>query len=84
MLSWKVPTKAVRLLTEKRSLSTYAWHSVTDFWHFCPICGATMLYTGYPGGIVNLNARCIEDVDVFELEVTRYDGRKLMPPGPLP
>lgn len=42
-----------------------------------------MLFTGHPGGIVSVNARCMEDVDVFELKVTLFDGRKLMPPGPL-
>jgi hypothetical protein len=84
MMSWKVPTKAVRLLTEKRSLSTYAWRDLHGGWQFCPICGTTIAATGYPGGIVNVNARCIENVDAFDLKVTRFDGRTLMPPGLLP
>lgn len=84
MMSWKVPTKAVRLLTERRSLSTYVWRDLHGGWRFCPICGTTIALTGYPGGVVNVNARCIEDVDIFELKVARFDGRKLMPPGPLP
>ena len=40
--------------------------------------------TGYPNQVVAINARCLENVDVFDLEVERYDGRKEMPPGPLP
>jgi hypothetical protein len=84
MISWYVPIKAVRLLTEKLRLSRYVWHHLSGGWEFCPICGTTIAFTGYPGGIVNVNARCIEDVDVFELNVERVDGRKLIPPGPLP
>lgn len=41
-----------------------------------------MMRTGYPDDKVSLNARCLEGVDVFELSVTRYDGRNLMHPGP--
>ena len=40
-----------------------------------------MLRTGYTDRI-SVNARCLEGVDIFELEVGRYDGRNLMPPGP--
>jgi hypothetical protein len=40
-----------------------------------------MLRTGYRDRI-SVNARCLEGVDIFELEVSRYDGRNLMPPGP--
>jgi hypothetical protein len=42
-----------------------------------------MVRTGYPGDRVSINARCIENIDVFKLAVRRYDGRKEMPPGPL-
>jgi hypothetical protein len=40
-----------------------------------------MLRKGYAGDRVSVNARCIEGVDVFELQVRRVDGRKNMPPG---
>ena len=82
-LHWKVPNKAVRLLTEKRKLSTYIWRSI-DGHHFCPTCGTAMFRTGYPGDRVSINARCLEGVDVFTLKIRRYDGRNDMPPGPLP
>jgi len=32
---------------------------------------------------VSVNARCLEGVDVFELKTERFDGRNLMPPGPM-
>ncbi|MEY9782356.1 GFA family protein [Sinorhizobium fredii] len=80
----KVDAAAVRLLTEKRRLSTYVWRGLAEGHHFCPTCGTAILRSGYPGDRVSLNARCIEGVDVFTLEVERYDGRNDMPPGPLP
>lgn len=40
-----------------------------------------MLRTGYRHRI-SVNAHCLESVDIFQLEVSRYDGRNLMPPGP--
>ncbi len=83
-LSWYVPGKAVRLLTEKRRLSTYVWRFAHEGLHFCPTCGSAVLRTGWADGTVSVNARCIEGVDVFTLNVKRYDGRKEMPPGPLP
>lgn len=82
-IHWRVPAKAVRLVEESRNLSTYVWRFVHEGHHFCPTCGTPMLRT-WSSDTVNINARCIEEVDVFELEVKRYDGRNRMPPGPLP
>ncbi len=83
-LHWKVPVKAVRLLSERRVLSIYKWRDADGGHEFCPTCGTALLRSGYPGGIISVNARCIEGIDVFELNPKRYDGRKLMPPGPEP
>jgi hypothetical protein len=83
-LRWKVAARSVRLLTEKRSLSAYVWRDLTERHHFCPRCGSALLRTGYPDDPVSVNARCIEDIDVFALEIERFDGRNEMPPGPLP
>lgn len=83
-LHWKVPSRAVKLTTERVALSTYAWRDITGGHHFCPTCGTSLLRTGYPNEVVSVNARCIEGIDVFALEVRRYDGRNDMPPGPLP
>ena len=83
-LHWKVPAGVVKLVTERVRLSTYAWRDLAGGHHFCPTCGTAILRTGYADGVVSVNARCIEEVDVFSLEVRRYDGRKDMPPGILP
>jgi hypothetical protein len=71
----------VRLLTERRSLSVYAWGDLEGH-NFCPVCGVGLLRTGYPNDHVSVNARRLEGVDVFTLPTRGYDGRKDMPPGP--
>ena len=82
-LHWKVPLSAVRFLSEKKVMSVYAWRDITGH-QFCPTCGVGIVRTGYPGDRISINARCIENIDVFTLDVKRYDGRNDMPPGPLP
>ena len=47
-LHWYVPPEVVRLVTDKRRLSTYVWRSVTGGQHFCPICGE--IFTEWPRG----------------------------------
>ena len=84
LLHWKVPSSAVSLKTERVLLSTYAWRDITGAHHFCPTCGTSILRTGYADGKISINARCNEEIDVFSLEVRRYDGRKDIPPGVLP
>jgi hypothetical protein len=83
-LHWKVPSNAVRLITERVRLSTYAWRDLASAHHFCPTCGTPILRTGYSAEKVSINARCIEGIDIFALEIGRYDGRSEMPPGVLP
>jgi hypothetical protein len=82
-LFWKVPVEAVRLVTRKIALTTYHWRDADGGTGFCPTCGTAMMRTGYRDRIA-VNARCIEGIDIFTLEVERYDGRTLMPPGPTP
>jgi hypothetical protein len=78
---WKVPAEAVRLVTQKCSIATYLWRDADGGYQFCPTCGTGMMRTGYRDHIA-VNARCIKGIDIFTLEVKRYDGRNLMPPGP--
>jgi len=82
ILHWKVPVEAVRLVTQKVALTSYLWRDADGGMQFCRTCGTAMMRTGYRDRI-SVNARCIEGIDVFTLEVERYDGRTLMPPGPV-
>ena len=75
--------EAVRLVSQKCALTSYHWRDADGGTQFCPTCGTAMLRTGYRDRI-SVNARCIEGVDVFALEIGRYDGRNDMPPGVLP
>ena len=58
------------------------WRDVLEGHQFCPTCGVGLIRMGYPNDHANVNARCFEGVDVFDLEIERYDGRHDMPPGP--
>jgi hypothetical protein len=79
-LHWKVPLSAVRMVTPSRAMSTYVWRDVGGH-QFCPTCGTGLFRLGYPGDRVSVNARCVEGVDVFELDTKRFDGRRQMPSG---
>lgn len=81
-LHWKVRPEQVRLATPRTGLSTYVWRAVTDGHHFCKTCGVAIARTGPE--YLSINARCLDDVDIFTLEVVRYDGRTDMPGGDVP
>lgn len=83
-IHWYVKAEKVKMLEERCGLSTYLFRDVNEGHGFCSTCGTSILRTGYPDGVVSLNACCIEAVDIFELEVERFDGRSEMPPGVLP
>ncbi|MGE6781143.1 hypothetical protein ACQKGL_01325 [Ensifer adhaerens] len=74
----------MKLLTEKRPLSSYIWRGLNEGHHFCPTCSTPIMRSGYPGNRISINARCVGNIDVFTLEIKRYDGRNEMFPGPLP
>lgn len=73
-LHWYVPKSALRLITHSRAMSSYLYRDAGAARMFCPICGVAMMYTGYPDDKVSLNARCIDGIDVFSLNVTKFDG----------
>jgi hypothetical protein len=81
-LHWKVRPDQVRLATPSTGLSTYVWRFVTEGHHFCKTCGVAIARTG--PNYLSINARCLDDVDIFTLEVARGDGRRTIPGGPVP
>ena len=81
---WYVDGGKVTLIDESRAMASYVWRHVHESHQFCPTCGASILRAGYPNGVIALNACLIEDVDVFTLEKTQFNGRHKIPPGPLP
>ena len=83
-IHWYVNPARVTLLTPKIGMGTYLWQDCHGGHQFCTTCGTSIMRSGYPNGVIALNACMIEEVDVFALEVERYDGRTQMPPGVLP
>ena len=83
MIVWKVPSKAVRLATPSVAMGTYYWRFADEGYHWCLNCG-TPMYRTWRDDIISLNARCIEGIDVFDLNTKRGDGMHRIPGGPVP
>ena len=81
-LSWYVPIDAVRLSTPSCGTSTYFWRFATEGFHFCSKCGIATHRTWKDN--ISVNARCLNDVDVFELKLKRFDGKCKLPGGAVP
>ena len=79
---WYVPASSVKLETESVALSGYNWRHLHEGHHFCGTCGTSIMRTGYPDGTIAVNACCIDGVDIFGLDVRRFDGHNKIPPGP--
>lgn len=82
-LHWYVSPDAVRLKTPSRGLSTYVWREAAAGHHFCPTCGVPVTRTA-PDNYFSINARCLDGVDVFDLDIEDYDGLTKIPGGSLP
>jgi hypothetical protein len=82
-LHWKVRHDQVRLATPRTGLSTYIWRFVDEGHHFCKTCGVSIARTG-PDNYLSINARCLDDVDIFTLDISRGDGRTHIPGGDVP
>lgn len=80
-IHWYVPSAKIRLLTEGLALTSWQDRELGSSHQFCRTCGASVLRTGYPNGVVALNAALIEEVDIFALEIERFDGRVKLEPG---
>jgi hypothetical protein len=75
-LHWIVPRGAFRLVSGADELSTYRFGTGTAQHHFCRHCGVASFYVprSHPDGI-DVNARCLEGVDVTALSRREFDGR---------
>jgi len=75
-LHWIVPRAAFRLVSGAEELSTYRFGTGTAQHHFCRHCGVASFYVprSHPDGI-DVNARCLEGVDVGALPRRPFDGR---------
>lgn len=75
-LHWIVPREAFRLLTPRSALTTYTFNTGVAQHHFCPVCGIASFYIPRSDpDKVDINARCLEGVDLAKLRVDSFDGR---------
>lgn len=72
-----VPPERFFLLTPEENLATYTFGTHTAKHRFCKRCGIAPFYTprSHPDQI-DVNVRCLDDVDLSSLKVTFFDGRR--------
>lgn len=72
-----VPATAFRLLSGEDALTTYRFNTGTAQHHFCSHCGIASFYVprSHPDGF-DVNARCLDGVDVSTLHVQPFDGQE--------
>lgn len=71
-----VPPEQFRLLAGEEHLTTYRFNTNTAVHRFCSTCGIHPFYTPRSDpDKVDVNARCLEGVDLTGLAVESFDGR---------
>lgn len=75
-LHWIVPREHFRLLTPADALATYTFDTRTAQHHFCPVCGVAPFYVPRSDpNKIDVNARCLDGLDVSRLRVSCFDGQ---------
>lgn len=71
-----VPPESFRLLAGADALASYQFNTGTAVHRFCRTCGIHSWYTPRSDpDKVDVNARCLEGVDLASLRPVRFDGR---------
>lgn len=76
LLHWIVTPDRFRLLAGEQALTTYTFGTGIAKHTFCRRCGVQPFYQprSHPGRI-DVNARCLDGVDVATLDIRAFDGR---------
>ena len=75
-LHWIVPRASFRLLMPMENLATYTFNTAVAKHHFCPNCGVAPFYIPRSDpDKIDVNARCLDGVDLARLGVDHFDGR---------
>ena len=75
-LHWIVPRAAFRLLRGADELTTYTFNTGVARHHFCRTCGVASFYVPRSDPEkIDVNARCLDGIDLASLQVATYDGR---------
>jgi hypothetical protein len=79
-LMWFVPREQLQLLTPDEKASTYMFNKHVIRHRFCPKCGMHPYGEGTdPKGndMAAINIRCLENIELEKVPVTKFDGRAL-------
>lgn len=79
-LLWFVPREQLKLSTPEDNASTYYFNKHAIAHRFCAKCGIHPYAEAKdPKGrdTAAINVRCLDNVDIEQLKVNHYDGRKL-------
>ena len=72
------PREALRLSTPEADMATYTFNRHALRHHFCPSCGIAPFSEGVDprngAKTVAVNVRCLPDVDLDKLQVSKVDG----------
>jgi hypothetical protein len=75
-LHWIVPREAFHLLRGADQLTTYTFNTGVAQHHFCRTCGVASFYVPRSDpDQIDVNARCLDGIDLAALQVTTFDGR---------
>lgn len=75
-IHWYVAPERFRLLTSEDAIATYQFGTRTAKHHFCKACGISPFRRARSNpSEVDVNARCLEDVDTDALETRTFDGK---------
>jgi len=75
-----IPVSEFKLQSGKDVLTTYKFNKHVIDHQFCSICGIQSFSSGKtPDGreMIAINVRCLDDLDLDALKITKFDGRKL-------
>ena len=73
---WAIPPERFRLTSGVDAYATYEFGTRVAKHHFCRICGISPFRVARSDpDKIDVNARCLEGVDLDALTATRFDGR---------
>ena len=75
-LHWIVPLGDFRVVAGADELTTYRFNTGVAQHHFCRTCGCAPFYVPRSDpDKIDVNARCLDDVDLAALIVETFDGQ---------
>ena len=71
-----VPPERFKLISGRDDLATYTFNTGVAKHTFCKVCGIHPFYVPRSDpDKIDVNARCIDDIDLAALQVHRFDGQ---------